>query len=264
MRIEIELKAKTRDYTVPLTYNYMIHGAIYRLLSQSSQEFTKWLHQKGFITDEGRAMKLFTFSKLFFEKLRVEKDVIRAQGWCKLLFSTPIDDKIITNIIMGMLSNNFLTLADRLYKTDFLINKITTLPYPDFGTADYIMLSATTSSTMREYNGKLSTYYYRPGDKELHSSLEKNLLSKFKLVTGKAYSGELHISLDQDYLESRRGKGVSKLITIKRGSGEETKVKAFISPLKIIGTKEIKKVAYDCCIGEKNSMGFGMIDVSGR
>jgi CRISPR/Cas system endoribonuclease Cas6 (RAMP superfamily) len=41
-------------------------------------------------------------------------------------------------------------------------------------------------------------------------------------------------------------------------------VKAFISPLKIIGTKEIKKVAYDCGIGEKNSMEYGMIYVSGK
>lgn len=261
MRIEIELKAKNHNYTIPLSYNYIIHGAIYKLLSQSSQKFTKWLHQRGFVTDDGRSLKLFTFSKLFFERLRVEKDVIHASGWAKLLFSTPVDDKIITNIIMGMLNRNFLTLADRFYKTDFIINRINMIPDPDFSTNDFIMLSPTTSSTMNELNGKLRTYYYRPDDTELPLSLQRNLKSKYKLIHSKNYQGELHISLDNKYLERKRKKGVTKLITIKKGSNQETKVKAFTVPLKIIGTKEIKKVAYDCGIGEKNSMGFGMIDV---
>ncbi len=50
----------------------------------------------------------------------------------------------------------------------------------------------------------------------------------------------------------------SKLITIKEGSAEETRVKAFESLFYLTGSKELMQVAYECGIGQRNSMGFGM------
>jgi len=63
-----------------------------------------------------------------------------------------------------------------------------------------------------------------------------------------------------DYFQRRQGR-VSKLLHIKEGAAEETKIKAFAMPFAIRGNPELTKVAWECGLGDKNSLGLGMIDV---
>ncbi len=55
----------------------------------------------------------------------------------------------------------------------------------------------------------------------------------------------------------------SKLIVIKEGMPEETKRKAFESYLTLTGSTELMRTAWECGLGEENSMGFGMVEVVG-
>ena len=53
--------------TIPFNYNYALHSAIYGCIEKSSGEYSKYLHDKGFINETvKKRFKLFTFSKLFF------------------------------------------------------------------------------------------------------------------------------------------------------------------------------------------------------
>ncbi|MBI4810670.1 MAG: CRISPR-associated endoribonuclease Cas6, partial [Ignavibacteriales bacterium] len=57
---------------------------------------------------------------------------------------------------------------------------------------------------------------------------------------------------------------ISKLITIKEGHKEETRVRGFMCPITIEGNPELIKLAYECGLGEKGSLGFGMIEILER
>ena len=50
-------------------------------------------------------------------------------------------------------------------------------------------------------------------------------------------------------------------MTIKEGhKTEETKIVGFEVPFTLQGSTKLMEIAYECGIGEKNSLGFGMIE----
>jgi CRISPR-associated endoribonuclease Cas6 len=54
---------------------------------------------------------------------------------------------------------------------------------------------------------------------------------------------------------------VTKTILLKEGLLDELRIKAFYLPITIFANIEIQKIAYYCGIGQRNSFGFGMIDI---
>ncbi|MFN3270150.1 MAG: flagellar basal body P-ring protein FlgI, partial [Candidatus Kapaibacteriota bacterium] len=96
-----------------------------------------------------------------------------------------------------------------------------------------------------------------------------NMLKRFGLTVPQTNprirNGELRIELDREYIRSKGGaEGVSKMVTIAEGSERETRVKGFMCPIKITADVEMQKVAYECGIGKKNGLGFGMLEVVNR
>jgi len=68
--------------------------------------------------------------------------------------------------------------------------------------------------------------------------------------------------LDQNFIADRGGPDkITKLITIREGREGETKVRGFMCPVTIEGDERLIRLAYESGLGEKNSMGFGMIEV---
>ncbi|MBD3288990.1 CRISPR-associated endoribonuclease Cas6, partial [candidate division KSB1 bacterium] len=116
------------------------------------------------------------------------------------------------------------------------------------------------------HRGKLSQYYFRPGDRELSSVLMTNLLQKYELIHGESAADlKIEFTPDMNYVERRKqdGKRVTKKITIKEEDDvNSTDVIAFELPFTLNGDPELMSVAYEAGIGEKNSMGFGMIDLA--
>ena len=63
---------------IPFNYNYALHSAIYGLIEKSSGEYSRYLHDKGFINETvKKRFKLFTFSKHFFHDLWILAHRIR-------------------------------------------------------------------------------------------------------------------------------------------------------------------------------------------
>ena len=72
--------------------------------------------------------------------------------------------------------------------------------------------------------------------------------------------GQFGFALDAAYVERMQGK-VQKLITLKEGRSDETKIKGTLAPFRLRAPRELMEVGYECGFGEKNSMGFGMVKV---
>jgi CRISPR-associated endoribonuclease Cas6 len=260
MRYLITLQPLEHNFSVPINYYHPLGSAIYRLFGQVSPEFSEWLHHRGFLTKEGRPMKLFNFSRLNFEHFSVNNNVLNARGRVHFKFATPLDNNIGQKFIEGIFNSEKICLRNKIAGADFMIESIESLAPPHFGNSEsFIMQSPACLSTIIVQNGARKIYYYRPDDSEAESAMEKNLLAKYELLHGDPYSGELKIRLDRTYLE-RSGRRAHKLITIREGMPDELKIKAFLCPLRIEGSPEIISTAYYCGVGEKNSMGMGFIE----
>lgn len=258
MRLKIFLEPKKKHYTIPINYNYMLSSFIYEVIQKASKEFADFLHSSGYISPEGKPYKFFCFSKLFFEQYRVSRSIIKCSDRAYFFFGSPMSDSIIQNLIEGFYAIENVWIGNNKVGTEFHLEKIEIIPRPKFHSFEqFHFISPVSVSTVVDTSDGKSIYYYRPSDKDFFNAIERNLRNKFKTLNNKEYEGILKIRLD----DSRPVTNIkSKLITIKEGTTEESHIKAFTLPIIIEAEPIIIQLAYDAGLGERNSLGFGMIE----
>ncbi|MGB9772252.1 MAG: CRISPR-associated endoribonuclease Cas6 [Candidatus Kapaibacteriota bacterium] len=263
MRLKIYLKSQTGKFSIPINYNYALGAALYRIFYESSPEFAEWLHERGYIASDGRKIKMFTFSQLYGTHLEAKGRLIEGKGRCWFLFSSPFDQTIVENLVFGILMRNRIFIANREVSAVLKIERIEKREEPKFSRKmRYKMLSPTVVSIVKEREGKLHEYYLRVDEEETEKQLVENLKKKYEIVYRRKYDGELKIGYDKEYIKKRGGASkVSKLITIAEGKLEETRIRGFLCPVEIVADIEMQKVAYECGLGKKNGLGFGMLEV---
>lgn len=262
MRILITFKPERKYFLLPINYNYEISSMIYHIMSLSGPKFTSWLHSRGFQLDGKKRFKFFNFSRLFFTDKEIQKDIIKARGNFRMLFSSPIDESVITNFISGMMENSDgFYLGSKEIGTRIKVVNIQILPYPNFQQiTKYIMLSPTVASQQDE-NKKI--HYLKPTDDNIYDVLRKNLVNKYEILYMEKCPYEIDLEFDNNYLTKAKNiDDVMKLITIKTAKENTAKIKGFMLPITIISDPKIQKLAYETGLGEKNSLGFGMLEIA--
>ena len=63
------------------------------------------------------------------------------------------------------------------------------------------------------------------------------------------------MTFDQGYIDKRKGR-VTRLVDYKG-----IKIRGVVSLFHVIGAPELIRVGYECGFGDKNSAGFGMVEV---
>ena len=73
--MQVKITALTRRSAVILfNYNFFRHFAIHALIEKSSSEYSRYLHDRGFINEaKNKRFKLFTFLKLLFARAKIRK-----------------------------------------------------------------------------------------------------------------------------------------------------------------------------------------------
>lgn len=262
MRIVITFKPERNNFLLPVNYNYELSSMIYHIMSLSGPRFTSWLHSRGFQLDGKKRFKFFNFSRLFFTEKEIQGDIIQAKGNFRMIFSSPIDESVLTNFISGMMElNEFLYLGNKDIGSRIKVQNISIIPHPNFEKiTKYIMLSPTVAS-LQDQNKRI--VYLTPFDNHTSEVLTKNIVNKYETIFMEKCPYEINITFDKEYLESNWEKGnIMKLITIKVANNSNAKIKGFMLPLSIETNPEIHKLLYECGLGEKNSLGFGMLEVA--
>ena len=75
-----------------------------------------------------------------------------------------------------------------------------------------------------------------------------------EVLAAKAFS----LTFDPHY-QARHGGRISKLIDYKG-----TKIRGYQAPLIVTGPPELLRIGYACGFGDRNSQGFGMVEVARR
>ncbi len=264
MRLKLTLLPLNPATSVPINYNYPLASAIYKLLAQASPEYADWLHEKGYRSPADRMLKLFTFSRLNIPRAIPQGPVLMAgdeRPWL-LQIASPMEEEFVQNFVLGLFQQQTLEIGGPGAVGRFLIEQVEALAPPVFKEKMHFKaLSPLVVSTMREHHGKLQPYYFRANDAELGEAIRQNLLQKYETIYGHGSAdGRLVFEIDRNYLERQGGpERVSKLLTIKEGTPQETRIKGFMCPFALAGNSELMRVAWECGIGDHNSMGCGMV-----
>ena len=267
MRVKITALSES-PAAIPFNYNYALHSAIYGLIEKSSGEYSRYLHDKGFINETvKRRFKLFTFSKLFFKPTRIQKNGFNQVKEISFIFSTPIEQSY-EHLILGLFSDQTFHLNFSNEKINFSVTQVQSLPEPQFNSeCKFLCLSPIAVSTRREKaNGRLEQHYldYMNPEEREHfiENIKKNLINKYQTFYKTDYADhdhEFRFSFDVNYIAKRQGK-ISKLIHFKKINNDiKTKIKGFEAPFKISADSRLIGIGYYCGFGNGGSMGLGCV-----
>ena len=250
MRIKI-IADVGRGLTLPINYNYLLAGVIYRFLAESDPEYASFLHNEGYLAAEKR-FKLFTFSQLMAERRRVTGDRIHFGSTLTWLVSSPVE-RFLSHFADTLLTEGRLSIGTH----DLLLKDVAVPRVPRFRSEmSFRCLSPIVMTTVREHNGKPSMYYCMPDDPELSELIRQNLLRKHEAIRGRApHDDTLTFHFDTDYINRRNGR-VTRLVDYKG-----IKIRGVLCPFRVSGSVALIETGYECGFGDKNSAGFGMAEV---
>mgnify|MGYP005838848437 FL=1 len=101
----------------------------------------------------------------------------------------------------------------------------------------------------REVDGKLKIWDLGPGDERFYESVQKNLINKYVSFYGN-FDGDRWVKIRPDMKSAKR-----RRIDIKGNYH-----RGYMMNFEIEADLRLLEFAYDCGLGEKNSMGFGMVE----
>ncbi len=252
MRLVLSLQPDRVPCTIPFSYSHALTAVIYRFLARSSHDYARFLHDEGYRAGAKR-FKLFTFSQLLIPERTLASDgLVCLSKQISWQISSPIPE-FVEHLAAGLLQVGEMRLGEH----EFAITRVEVVPPPVFAQEMRLRcLSPIVVSVPEERAGKLSARYLRADDPRLSEALRQNLLRKFLVVHGhEPADSSLAVALDRKYGE-RHGEGIYRLVEYKG-----TKIKAIMAPLTVRGSLELIEMGYEAGFGEKNSMGFGMVEV---
>lgn len=229
---------------LPFNYNYHLSSAIYSTFEEADPDLADYLHR----SDE---IKLYTFSRLLVQDREVKDEGLLIKGPVHLYIST--GKELIMKVgVEGSLSKGKLRVGD----IEFRISSIEILEEPDFSKVegDYISgktLSPVNTTTKRKKNGELKSWDLYPDDIQFYENLRRNLLKKYEMI---------HKEKPEDRFFDLKIREFKK----ERIKIRESMHRASTFHFKFKGSPELIKTAYDCGLGEKNSMGFGCTEITSK
>ncbi len=236
MRLKITLSSSKRNYLIPYNYNHILSAIIYHKIADL--DLAAKLH---FSQD----FKFFTFSQIYFSQWkRTQKGIISEDGKIKFYISSP-NNHLIKSLVEGHLENTEVNFKGN----KLLVEQIELLKKPLFKeNMKMKTISPIIARIKREINGQLKTWDLGPGDERFYESIQKNLINKYNAFYGD-FDGERWVRIKPDMKTAKR-----RRIDIK---GDYHR--CYMMNFGIEADPRLLEFAYDCGIGEKNSMGFGMV-----
>ena len=219
--------------------NHILSAIIYNKIADLN--FANELHSS-------KSFKFFTFFQIYIPKRRIVKDgIIAKDGVISFYISSP-NDFLIKSLVDGFLEDLEISFQNQ----KLTIQKIEALKTPEFSSKnEFKTLAPIIVRTKKEIDGELKIWDLAPSDK-FFKSLENNLIKKYiKFNNLTKTDKKINIYSDMNFVKRKR-------ISINKGNAT-TYHRAYMMDLILEGDLDLIEFAYDVGIGEKNSMGFGMV-----
>lgn len=252
-KITLQLQPEVMGREVPINYQYPLQAAIYRILASSDQGYATWLHENGY-QQQGKRFKLFTFSNLIVPQYGIDRKrerLIIKSDYVTLLLSF-LPEKSTQQFVQGLFQEQVLQIADHISGVQFLVREIQVVAPPIYHPDMPLRTLSPVCISLRNEQGHMD--YLAPSDPRYELGILTGLLARYDAVNGQPFPGNPYCHL-QLLSEPK-----SALIRIKAGTPSETRVRGFRYQFKIDLPEPLFHIAYESGLGEKGSMGFGMIE----
>jgi CRISPR-associated endoribonuclease Cas6 len=253
MRFLLTLHADKKAFgnRLPLSYQYELSSFIYRAIARADGAYAQWLHENGFQMD-GRKFKLFTFSNLDVPQRKVVGDRLHIESERVQWQISFLPEASTEKFIQGIFAEQVFQLGDKKSVVQFRIEQVEVLPTPIFEPEMHFRtLSPACIPYRRE--GLRHPEFISPEHPETANIVLNNLLSKYHTFYGKPYEG------NSDFAFHVTNQPKAKLIKIKSGMPDETSIKGHLFEFKMRASKVLMGIAHEAGVGEKGSLGFGMV-----
>jgi CRISPR-associated endoribonuclease Cas6 len=271
MQFRLTLKPTSSQTLVPFNYAYRLSAFIYSVLADADTQYAEFLHSQGYEFSRTRRFKLFTFSDLMMPNVRVDA---KAGGlWVN---SSAIEwivsfyiDKAAQHFIVGLFQDQRCVIASPRHRAEFIIERVEAVPVEITGQT--VQLRTLSPVVIAEKDERGMDQYLHPADEQFGPLLISNLLAKY----GSVQSAMPAIATpDADWenpslkFQLLPGPGrnaaqpKSRLLTIKEGSREETRIKGYYNfQFELNGPSELLELAVLAGVGRYNAEGFGAVGV---
>ena len=271
MQFKLTLKPTASRTLVPFNYAYRLSAFIYAVLADADKQYADFLHAKGYEFSSTRRFKLFTFSDLIMPNARVD---VQAGGlWVN---SPHIDwivsfymDKAAQHFIMGLFQDQRCVIASPRHRAEFIIERVEAVPVEI--TNQTVQLRTLSPVVIAEKDERGMDQYLHPADEQFGPLLVSNLLAKqasvqMAILAGAGFIDKFEPSSVTYQLLPNPGRNAaqpkSRLLTIKEGSREETRIKGYYNfQFELNGPSELLELAVLAGVGRYNSEGFGAVGI---
>ncbi|MCJ0222579.1 CRISPR-associated endoribonuclease Cas6 [Clostridioides difficile] len=236
----------TVDNKVVLDYNYQyeLMKRIYEAIEVNDKRKALSLHNEGYKVDK-KVFKLFNYT-MMFEDAKYSKGGIHLNSQTKIKLMLSGYDDILNNIIKGFIKCKVF----KLYNIEFKVSDIEEDSKKNFNNITLYKVRSPIVASLYDLKSRKQVYL-NPMQEEFYKALHDNLGNKYKLIYNKEYTGELYFDIE-DVLAVKK-----KYITNIKGKGfviGYTDFEIFVQ-----ANKDMQEVIYYCGLGEKNSIGMGLL-----
>ncbi|GAB4044746.1 CRISPR-associated endoribonuclease Cas6 [Spirosoma litoris] len=277
MQFKLTLRPVARQTLVPFNYAYRLSAFIYGVLADADKQYAEFLHSQGYQFSPTRRFKLFTFSDLIMPNVKVD---VRAGGmWVnsphiEWIVSFYID-KAAQHFIMGLFQDQRCVIASPRHRAnpgraEFIIERVEAVSVEI--TRETIQLRTLSPVVIAEKDERSIDQYLHPADEQFGPLLITNLLAKYGSIqpavpAGTAFVEEFDVSSVAYRLLPAPGRNAaqpkSRLVTIKEGSREETRIKGYYNfQFELSGQRELLELAVLAGVGRYNAEGFGAVGIN--
>ena len=265
LKLTIENIPENNSNILPLNYQYELSSWIYKILNHGNEEFAEWLHKEGY-TKDYKNFKLFTFSNLIIPKYQIKGDRMQVESRINELIVSFYPIESLEYFISGLFNNQQFTIGDKKSKAAFMVNTVEKLPEPEF--QNQMEFKALSPILVSYKNNETQKYaeYKNPKDDNYGDLLINNLVAKYNAFYGAEDNPfgvrnpervKLMDTGNPDYEYKTLSQPKSRLITIKSGTKQESKLRGYLYKFRLKAPAELIRLGYYAGFGEKNSLGFG-------
>lgn len=243
MRLKLYLGVGNAPLCVPVHYNYFLQAFIYRHLEA---HLAQRLHDEG-IGEGTKRFRYFTFSRLMGDFVRQGEQLIFPRG--AVLYIASPNKAFLESLLLHLLTTDALQIGE----TQAPLRKVEAIPPPRYQAE--VVLKALSPITLRETLRQPSekyTYYLEPRDPDFSERIIGNLRDKVRFWYGRdippddAYCVPLAVDPNKNF----------HMVNFKN-----TWVKGWSGLYRFHAPPEYFQMALDAGIGERNSGGFGCVEV---
>ena len=258
MRFCITISKEGNRSFLPINYQYELSSAIYRTIDRANSEFSRFLHERGYLAF-GRNFRLFTFSRLSFDSYKVVKEAGRIEhlGTEASFEISFLMDQAAEEFIKGLFMDQVFALGDRISRVHYVVSRIDAVARPQF--KEEMVYRCLSPIFLRRKRNDGGEDYLHPEEKEYGLLLVQNLLSKSQALQLAGKHDEVNVTSFPHFDFKPTGKVYKNGVKIKQLTQQETMLVGYMFEFELTAPIELQEIGYYSGFGHLNSQGFGCV-----